>query len=102
MVDGVARLEVQFKDANSALFHVLTECCQLVLEADGELKLPPTAVTYAGNIRASGKTQMPNKQIAECAYMLSAHMRAASGQQADIIKRLLAHLMTADRWESKL
>ena len=69
---------------------------------DGEVKLPPPAVTYAGNIRTSGKTQMSNKQIAECAYTLSTHMLTASGRQADTIKRLLAHLMTADRWESKL
>ena len=100
MADGVARIEVQHQDANHALFLVLVECCLMISEASDTES--DAAVTYAKNIQSSGKSKMANKEIADCAYHLTLHLKSWPDPRADTIRRVLAHLMQADRWESKL
>ena len=100
MADGVARIEVQHQDANHALFLVLFECCLMISEASDTES--DAAVTYAKNIQSSGKSKMDNKEIADCAYHLTLHLKSWPDPRADTIRRVLAHLMQADRWESKL
>lgn len=61
-----------------------------------------TAATYASNIQSSGKSKMANKEIADCAYHLTLHLTSWPDPRAETIKRILAQLMQADRWEAKL
>ena len=99
MANG-AYVEVQLQDANHALFLVLIECCLMIIEASGEYD--GTATTYAKNLHGSGKSKMANKEIADCAYHLTLHLKSWPDPRADMIRRVLAHLVHADRWESKL
>jgi hypothetical protein len=100
MSDDVARIEVQHQDANHALFLVLVECCLMITEAGDEVK--GTAATFAQNVQSSGKSKMANKEVADCAYHIAHHLKSWPDPRAEMIKRVLAHLMLADRWEAKL
>lgn len=99
-MSDAAKIEVQHQDANHALFLVLFECCLMIIEASGESEGAATA--YAKNLHGSGKSKMANKEIADCAYHLTLHLKSSAEPRADMIRRVLAHLMQADRWESKL
>ncbi len=97
-INHIAKLEIQHQDANHALFMVLTECCSMIIEGDETAQ----GATVAKNIRASGKSKMANKEIAECAYRLTAQLRSWKGPHAATVKRILMQLVAADRWEAKL
>ncbi len=99
MTENIAGLEIQHQDANHALFMVLTECCSMIIDLGDETA---HGATVAKNIRAAGKSKMANKEIAECAYRLTAELRSWRGPHAAIVKRILVQLVTADRWEAKL
>ncbi|WP_394885730.1 hypothetical protein ACG873_01385 (plasmid) [Mesorhizobium sp. AaZ16] len=98
----MAKLELQHSDANHALFMVLTECCNMILDTGHDDIPQGTEHVCASNIRGSGKSKMANKEIAECAYRLAVELRAWNGPRAEIVKRILKQLMLADRWEAKL
>ncbi|MDX8496910.1 hypothetical protein RFM99_00620 [Mesorhizobium sp. VK4C] len=101
MSDQIANLEVRHRDANHALFMVLIECCQIIIEAAADE--PETAVTIvARNIKNSGKDKMANKEIAECAYRLALGLRQWKHPRAEALGRLVAQIMLADRWEARL
>ncbi|GLS29195.1 hypothetical protein SAMN04488498_1655 [Mesorhizobium albiziae] len=99
MTESIARVEIQHQDANHTLFMVLTECCSMIIDLGDETA---HGAAVAKNIRASGKSKMANKEIAECAYRITAELRSWQGPHAAIVKRILMQLVTADRWEAKL
>ncbi|MDX8499871.1 hypothetical protein RFM99_15740 [Mesorhizobium sp. VK4C] len=100
MSGDTATLEVRHRDANHALFMVLIECCQIILDASGEQEAMVTIV--ARNIKDSGKVKMANKEIAECAYRLALGIKQWKHPQAESLGRLIAQVMLADRWEAQL
>ncbi|MDG4903535.1 MULTISPECIES: hypothetical protein [unclassified Mesorhizobium] len=100
MSDQIANLEVRHRDANHALFMVLIECCQIILDASGEPDA--TATIVARNIKDSSKDKMANKEIAECAYRLALALKQWKNPQAAALGRLVAQMMLADRWEAQL
>ncbi|AZO75029.1 MAG: hypothetical protein E5V92_01915 [Mesorhizobium sp.] len=100
MSGETANLEVWHRDANHALFMVLIECCQIIIDTADESDAMVAIV--ARNIKQSGKTKMANKEIAECAYRLALGLKQWKHPQAEALARLVAQIMLADRWEAKL
>lgn len=100
MPDDLASVEVRHSDANHALFMVLIECCQIILDTSDD---PGASVAIvAGNIKGSGKTKMANKEIAECAYRLALGLKGWKHPHAASLERVVAQIMLADRWEAQL
>ncbi|TIV95597.1 MAG: hypothetical protein E5V85_20435 [Mesorhizobium sp.] len=96
----LANLEIRHRDANHALFMVLVECCQIILDAGEE---PETTVTIvARNIKGSGKTKMANKEIADYAYRLAVGLKQWKHPHAAALNRVVTQLVLADRWETQL
>ena len=99
----VANLEIQLRDANHCLFMVLMDCCNMISEiGEGSSGPRSDAFTYATNIRQSGRNAMSNKEIADHAYRLAAELRPFSDPAMTAIKRVLAQLAFAERWEAAL
>jgi hypothetical protein len=106
MTDGVARLEILHKDANHALFMVLSECCDIIVAIGDVQEGPPASiVAYATKFRSWRVDKLHNKQIAECAYRLVAEFRywqRKDDPRAIVVGKMLKHLVSADRWEQQL
>ncbi|RWB89230.1 MAG: hypothetical protein EOQ52_12710 [Mesorhizobium sp.] len=100
MSDQIANLEVRHRDANHALFMVLVECCQIIIDASDGAEV--TAAIIARNIAGSGKATMANKEIAECAYRLVLGLNEWKHPHASALKRVVKQMVLADRWEAQL
>ncbi|RWE25219.1 MAG: hypothetical protein EOS41_12280 [Mesorhizobium sp.] len=100
MSGDTANLEVWHRDANHALFLVLVECCQIIIDAADEPEATVTIV--ARNIAGSGKATMSNNEIAECAYRLVLGLNEWKHPQAAALKRVVKQIVLADRWEAQL
>jgi hypothetical protein len=102
-IDGPSIVEIQLRDANQALFMVLMDCCNMILEVEqGSPVAKSDAHTYASNIRQSGRTTMSNKEIADHSYQLSADLRPLSDPAMVATRRVLTQLALAERWEATL
>jgi hypothetical protein len=80
----------------------LGECASMIIEAS-ENAAHSAAAIVAVNIRDCGKAKLANREIADLAFRLAAHVRpVADDVRAVQIKRILTHLTKADQWEAKL
>jgi hypothetical protein len=95
--DRAERLEVQLDEADEALFLVLMECCNAIVEAHGRGSDPRgNAFLYVRNLKESGQSSMTNKEIADHAYQLAAELRTLDSPVMTDVRRILAHLTHAE------
>ena len=102
MVDQ-ANLEVRHHDANHALFMSRAECAKIVVEIGASEGRPERAIIVATNIQNCGKSKMANREIADLAFRLATELRPWNDDlRTAPLKRILEHLVRADRWEAQL
>lgn len=95
--DRADKLEVQLGDADNALFHVLMECCNAVVDADDRgSSTKSNAFLFAQRLKESGQSSMTNKEIADHAYQLAAELRVLGNPVMTDVGRVLAHLTDAE------
>jgi len=95
--DRAEKLEVQLGDADEALFLVLMECCNAVLEADDHgSNAKSGAFLHAQTLKGSGSKSMTNREIADHAYQLAGELRMLGSPVMTDVGRVLAHLTHAE------
>lgn len=95
----VAPPEVQLRDANHALFKVLMECCQMIVQAGDAAPLANSeALSLATSLWTSRRAEMSNREIADNGYQLAAFLQSFDDARIVAIRRVLTQLALAEQW----